>query len=323
MAKLDAELRRARQLLSEAAPSSSPSSGATGVLPIGVGLIAWAAARSLTDQERVLAAVLAHRPCALWLFAPDGPGASFATWTESLRRLWPSAADTSAEPIVVFAQVGSVREALEAVEAGVDVVVAQGADAGGHGSRAGAGIISLVPEIRDALQTKGHATVPLLAAGGVMDGRGVASVLALGADGVVLGTRFLVAREANVSQAQQQAILDASDGGQTTLRTRLFDELRGTTGWPAAYDGRALRNDTVNDWERRHTDGEQADEQKLKEELTHAYQRAAQEGDYRRLVVWAGTGVGLAREIKPAAEIVQEIISECRDVIDKLRERIL
>jgi nitronate monooxygenase len=207
--------------------------------------------------------------------------------------------------------VASVREALDAVKAGVDIIVAQGADAGGHGSKIGAGLTALVPEIRDALPP----SVPLFAAGGVMDGRGLASVLALGADGAVLGTRLLVAKEAAVQPALQRMIVEATDGGQSTLRTRLFDEMRGTTGWPQRYDGRALRNDSVREWE----SGAQGEAQI--ETLRAAYKRAAAEGDYDRLVVWAGAGVGLAREVKPAGEIVQEVVDECRNVVRKLYDK--
>ncbi|ELR12721.1 oxidoreductase, 2nitropropane dioxygenase subfamily protein [Acanthamoeba castellanii str. Neff] len=306
--KLDAELHRARSLLG--APEGQS-------LPIGVGLFAWTSAADPSQARQLLSTILTHRPCALWLFAPAVPGADgFRHWVDAIHQS--SSASSSSSSLspqrpVVFAQVASVREALDAAEAGVDVVVAQGADAGGHGSKAGAGLISLVPEVRDALPP----ALPLLAAGGVMDGRGLAAVLALGADGAALGTRFLASREAAVQPGLQRAIIEASDGGQSTVRTRLFDEMRGTTSWPPAYDGRALRNDTVADWER--SDGSEA----ARDELRAAYRRAADAGDYRRLVVWAGTGVGLARKVQPAGEIVAELVRECDQVVGQLRERVV
>lgn len=226
--KLDSELTRARSLLAE--DGGEEEEGRPKPLPIGVGLIAWAAGKSDAERERLLSGVLAHRPCALWLFAPDKPGAEgFRPWVDATRR----EAQRLSTSVAVFAQVSSVREAMEAADAGVDVIVAQGADAGGHGTKAGAGVISLVPEVKDALTQHGHGSVPLFAAGGVMEGRGFASVLALGADGAVLGTRLLLAEEATLHPSYRQAIIDTSDGGQSTLRTRLFDELRGTTGWPS------------------------------------------------------------------------------------------
>jgi nitronate monooxygenase len=275
-----------------------------------VGLFAW----TKPDQARgLLQTVLAHRPCALWLFAPAAPGVEgFRFWVDAINaESSASAPSLPHDRPAIFAQVSSVREALEAAEAGVDVIVAQGADAGGHGAKAAAGLTSLVPEIRDALPPD----MPLFAAGGVMDGRGLASVQALGADGAALGTRFLASREAGVHPAYQRLIVEARDGGQSTLRTRLFDELRGTTDWPAAYDGRALRNESVREWEAAGGGGSSVDD------LKAAYARAAADRDYGRLVAWAGTGVGLAREVKPAKDIVEDIVRECAQVVQRLHER--
>ncbi|KAL6066213.1 Nitronate monooxygenase [Balamuthia mandrillaris] len=324
MLKLEAELRRARSLLSLEEEPSTP-------LPVGVGLIAWTSARSPSERQQLLSNILSHRPSALWLFAPEeseeeeGGGGGFLSWVNTIHQL---SSSSSSPPPAVFAQVGSVKEALEASEAGVDVVVAQGHDAGGHGRKASAGLTALLPEVRDAFSAhhqqkskeegaKGRG--PLLwAAGGIMDGRGIAAAMALGADGVVLGTRFLVAEEARLPPAHKEAVLKAKDGGRNTTRTRLFDELRSTTGWPAAYDGRALRNEMVRQWEEEGGEPQSNKAERMKEE----YRTAVEEGDYERVVVWAGCGVGLAREVKPAAEIVEELVHDYRNVVRELPEKL-
>ena len=110
------------------------------------------------------------------------------------------------------------------------------ANAGGHGFEKGAGIVSLVPEVHDALARDGFSHIPLVASSGIVDARGVAAALALGAQGVVMGTRFLASEEVIVHPMYQAAVLQAQDGGQVTTRSKLFDELNGPNIWPAAYD---------------------------------------------------------------------------------------
>ncbi len=160
-----------------------------------------------------------------------------------------------------------------------------GNESGGHGFANAAPTASLVLK---ALPLTRAAGIPLLAAGGLATGSHVASVLALGASGAVLGTRFLLTPESLYTDAQRQALLDATDS--STVRTMAFDVARGTLGWPEGVDGRALRNSTVVD----HENGR--DERELKE----LFAKAQTEGDRERMLVWAGTGVGSMNSIKPA-----------------------
>lgn len=129
---------------------------------------------------------------------------------------------------------------------------------------------------------------PVLAAGGLANGAHVASFLTLGADGAVLGTRFLLTPESLYTDAQRQALLSATDS--STVRTMAFDRARGTLAWPKGVNGRALYNATVKDMD----DGLDIDEVKVK------FSKGVAEGDPKRMLVWAGTGVGLMSEIKPA-----------------------
>src|SRR6185312_1205076 len=133
----------------------------------------------------------------------------------------------------IICQVQTLAQAKEAAAAGADIIIAQGRDAGGH-SGTTRGTIGLVPAVVDAV-----APVPVVAAGGIADGRGVAAALALGAVGALIGTRFCATKEALVRPAAKQRILRAK--ARDTVRTRIFDEVVGID-WPAAFNARVLRN---------------------------------------------------------------------------------
>ncbi|BFZ63418.1 hypothetical protein YB2330_004540 [Saitoella coloradoensis] len=286
---VEIELRNARTML-------GARDGDT--VGVGVGFIAWGA-----DPDKVLSPILALKLCAIWVFSTV-PEDDYTPWVNAVDSLTPS----GTPPPKVFAQVGSVASARKAAKQGIDVIVAQSSDAGGHGGSKGCGLTSLVPEILDALRPT-HPHIPVYAAGGLVDGRGLASVMALGAAGGVFGTRFVATDEALPPRELKEVLVRASDGGQSTIRTRVFDDMRGTTGWPMTFDGRALRNKTT-------VDGVTEAENKI------FYKEALEKKDYERLVVWAGTGVGLVKEIKPAGEVVREIWTDCGKVIQGLKARI-
>ena len=280
------QLQHVQDLLRE-----SPISSATpGILPIGLGFLNFAA-----DLDTVLEVLTKYVPAAVWLFAPKEV-ADFVVWSQRIR-------DATAGKTKIWIQIGTVGEALEvAQQCKPDVLVVQGADAGGHGLEQGAGIISLVPEVHDALQAAGLSGISLVAAGGIVEGRGVAAALALGADGVAMGTRFLASKEAQVTNGYQGDIIRSSDGGVSTIRTKIYDELRGTNQWPYWYDGRGIINESFLDVK----DGEVTDENKRK------YAEALEKGDegwgqHGRLTAWAGTGVGLVKRVMPVQAIVEEI----------------
>jgi nitronate monooxygenase len=202
--------------------------------------------------------------------------------------------------------VGSAEEARRAVDAGVDVIVAQGWEAGGR-VWGEVTTLALVPAVVDAVRP-----VPVLAAGGVADGRGLAAVLALGAQAAWVGTRFLLAHEASVHPAWRRHIRDASETG--TLHSTLFDR-----GWPNA-PARTLRNSTVRAWERA---GRPAAPTRPGEDDVVArapdgrrlYRYGADAaaagvtGDVEALALYAGQGAGIVHDVLPAAAIVEELTS--------------
>ncbi len=216
---------------------------------------------------------------------------------------------------LLMMQVGSVEEAMRSVKCGVDIIIAQGWDAGGH-VRGETGTLSLVAEV-----VKAAAPVPVLAAGGISDGRGLAAVLTLGAAGAWIGTRFLASEEASVPPAYIEQILKAN--GDDTVHTTIFDRT-----WPGAPH-RALRNSTYLAWEEsgRPPHGQRPGEGDLLATDSFGYQvqryeaytpSAELDGDIEALALWAGQGVGLVNQIEPAANIVEEIASDARKAIENV-----
>ncbi|KAI6363423.1 hypothetical protein MCOR25_005915 [Pyricularia grisea] len=293
LAELDAELSTARQILG-LQDTNSP-------LPVGIGFICCHEIVDTHFSGRGLADLVAkHRPAAVWLFAPE-PDAGY----DKLARAVREAAAAASYDVKLFAQVGTVADARRAVAAGVDVVVAQGVDAGGHQFAVGSGIVGLVPEVRDMVDEEFPGKeVVVVAAGGIADGRGVAAALALGAEGAVMGTRFLVADEAKTADWQRKMVLETQDGGLNTNKSVFHDQLRGTDSlWPPFYDGRAIVTDSYRD----HRVGVSLEENKKR------FKQAKEAGnDASRGVVWSGSGVGLVRESGPAGEIVKQTRDEAK-----------
>jgi nitronate monooxygenase len=189
-----------------------------------------------------------------------------------------------------------VEAAREAVAAGADFIVAQGSEAGGHGAvRA---TLPLVPAVVDAV-----APVPVLAAGGIADGRGVAAALMLGAHGAMIGTRFSAASESLTHEQAKARIVTAR--AADTDRTRVFDIIRGYGAWPAPYTARAVRNDFFARWH-----GREGDLEAALETERPTFEQAMAEGDCETALVFAGEAVDLIDAIVPAADLVQWIGTE-------------
>lgn len=205
--------------------------------------------------------------------------------------------------------VGSVDEARRAASAGADVIVAQGWEAGGH-VRGLISTLALIPRVVDAV-----APVPVIAAGGIADGRGIAGALALGADGVWMGTRFVVAAEAPTHPVYREGVLAASED-DTVWLVDLF-----SGGWENAPH-RVIRNSTVELWEAAGrpswdtiTDKDEVIARGPSGDIHRYDSRVATkwaEGQIEAMPLWAGQGVGLVTREQPAAEIVRELVDETR-----------
>jgi nitronate monooxygenase len=196
---------------------------------------------------------------------------------------------------LMLCQVQTVEQAKDAVANGADALIAQGAEGGGHGvSR---GTFALVPAVVDAARG-----VPVAAAGGVADGRGLAAALMLGADGVLVGTRFYATQEAMGPQGAKERIVSAS--GDKTIRGILFDIARRNV-WPAPYTGRVLRNEFSERWR-----GREAELMQHQADEAARYDKARNEGDFDTAAVIAGEGVDMISDIPPAREVVDRMVKE-------------
>ncbi len=252
--------------------------GEAGNRPVGCGFITWALDEA---DPGLFDSVLARGPAAVFLSFGDAA---------------PYVARARAAGVPSFVQVQDLAGARAARDAGADVIVAQGSEAGGHG--AARGTMSLVPEVVDAV---GRDAL-VLAAGGIADGRGLAAALMLGADGVLVGTRFWAAEEALVAEGFQRAAVQAT--GDATQRTNLPDVARGLD-WPAPFTIRTLRNAWLREWEKV-PGGPASDEARA------AYAEAVAEGDAERAPAIAGEAVGLIHGVQPAAQIVEAMMQEAR-----------
>ncbi|MEW6322137.1 MAG: nitronate monooxygenase [Acidobacteriota bacterium] len=212
----------------------------------------------------------------------------------------PYVAAAHARGVKVFAQVQTVAQAVRAARAGVDLVIAQGTEGGGH--TGATGTLALVPAVVDAV-----GEVPVVAAGGIADGRGLAAVLMLGAAGAWLGTRFVASHEWGGQAWEQQAVLAAS--ADDTIRTTAFDRVR-QAPFPDGIADRVLRNRFTDEW-----DGRGEEIERRREELAAALDAAKQAGDAGMVDVSAGVAAGLITALEPAADIVRRIVREAEQAL--------
>ena len=240
---------------------------------VGIGFITW----SLAKQPQLLDLALAYQPCAVMLSFGDP-----LPFAQKVR-------DAGAK---LICQVQDLRTARQALRARPDVLVAQGTEAGGHGGTRS--LFALLPAVKAIA-----GDIPVLAAGGVSDRRGAQAAMALGAAGVLLGTRFLAAEESLVPREAKQRVVEAN--GDATLRTTVFDIVRGYD-WPDGITARALRNTFSGTWH--------GNEAALKKDLPQQrkiYTEAVARRDFDTALVFAGEGIDLIDSVLPAAEIVRRI----------------
>lgn len=200
---------------------------------------------------------------------------------------------------VTIHQVTTVAEAERAVAVGVDMLVAQGNEAGGH-----MGPLPLLGFLPAVVAVAGGR--PVLAAGGIVDGRGLAAMLCLGASGVLMGTRFLATPESPISPAYKRAILDTAPG--ETVASGIFD-LLWSFEWPGVQV-RAIRNTLTDRWA-----GHEAELVARLDEIRVAVEHAERADDPTGMALLAGQGAGLIHSIKPAGEIVREVAVEADRVL--------
>lgn len=241
-------------------------------LKFGVGLISWALADEPTLLDRVLRA------------GPTLVSFSFGEPDGYVERCHEA-------NVLVASQVSRPAQLTRALELGVDVLVVQGYEAGGHCDE-----IGLLPLLQEAGEMTNR---PVVAAGGIATGRGLAAILAAGATGAWMGTYFLGAEEALLSASARTRLLAA--GIDSTTRTRAYDETLGHP-WPSPYVGRVVANDFARAWSSSSgTSDAQTDTRAL-------LQDAWDQEDFNIASLYAGQAVGLVRHTRPAAELVQALV---------------
>ena len=257
---------------------------AAGDARVGCGFITWSMAR----DPKLLDQVLAKEPAALML---------------SFGEVEPHASRIKARGIPLICQVQGMKYLREAVDAGADIVVAEGCEAGGHSGYRG--VFTLVPEAADYLAKHSPGTV-LVAAGGVGDGRGLAAALALGADGVLLGTRFVACEESEAPAGFRQAIIRAD--GDATVKSSSVDVVR-KRYWPnPEFVIRVLKNRFVEKW-----DGRQAELERAIEVEFERFWSAFDAGNADDSGVLTGEASGIIHDAPPAAAIIDGMVSQaCR-----------
>jgi nitronate monooxygenase len=202
---------------------------------------------------------------------------------------------------MLICQIQTLAMAKEAADRGADILIAQGTEAGGHGvSR---GLITLLPEVVDAVGGK----IPVVAAGGIADGRGLAAALMLGASGVLMGTRFYATKESAAPQAAKERVRSAT--GDDTLRSIVFDISRRNI-WPAPFTGRCLRNAHADRWF-----GREIELVRHQETEAARYAQARNAGDFDIAAVIAGEASGLIQDIPSAREIVENVVRDASTLL--------
>ena len=269
--------------ISNELPKAAASSGVW-----GAGLVMF----TFDDNPALLDLVLAYRPRLVVLSFGD---------EEQTRRYVKAVHD---ENITVGVQIHDVTQAVAAADAGTDLIIAQGAEAGGHHNDRST--LPLIPAVVDALDR----SVPVAAAGGIADGRGLAAAMALGADGVMIGTRFAAASEALTSPNFRAALLASSSG--SLINTHVFDIVR-SIPWPKQYTARSIANQFTDKW----ADAEN-DLAEHAESLIDEWTAAVAADDATQRALFAGENIDLITGIMPAADIITSLITDAGSILESL-----
>lgn len=254
---------------------------------VGVGFITWALARA----PNMLTEALLQSPFCIFLSFGDAR---------------PFAAEMREAGAKLICQVQLLSQIDEALEAGALAIVVQGTEAGGHGARRST--FPFVPEAVDYLRERSPDTL-LIAAGGIADGRGLAAALMLGADGVLVGTRFWSSAEALTPSSHTDKAIRVT--GDATVRTRALDALRGVP-WPEEFSFRFLKNQLADQWIDREAEALHAPGC-----LAEEYRQACVQNDLETMAVVCGEAVGLIKDRPPAAALVRSMVSEAADLLRK------
>jgi NAD(P)H-dependent flavin oxidoreductase YrpB (nitropropane dioxygenase family) len=264
--RVEAEVRRARELTTK---------------PIGVNLL-------LFGNEALIEPVLELEPAVF--------STAWARDDQDLKAIFGRAHERGAK---VMHMVTTLRDAVAAVEAGADVVVAQGTEGGGHVGEVGTAV--LVRQVAKAIPP-----VPVLAAGGLADGAGLVAALALGADGILMGTRFIATDEAAFDQFDKEGLV--ASGSEDTIVTSVPDTFSGRD-WPGAWS-RGPRTRFVEEWL-----GREPELRRRRTEVRERLRAAKERGDRDYWLMWFGQSAGLVDDVRAAGDVVRETVAEAESIL--------
>ncbi|KMT01535.1 hypothetical protein BVRB_9g215380 [Beta vulgaris subsp. vulgaris] len=263
--------------------------------PFGVGVVI------AFPQEENLKAIIEEKVAVLQLY-----------WGEVSEELVRRAHDAG---VKVVPQVGNIEAARRAINVGVDAIIVQGREAGGHviGQE---GLVALVPRVVDLV---GERDIPVIAAGGIVDARGCVAALALGARGVALGTRFLATEESYAHPVYKRKLIEYSE----TEYTNVFGRAR----WPGAPQ-RVLLTPFFSDWRSLPENEDEKNQPVIGRSIIHGVEKEVKRfagtvpnksatGDIECMAMYAGQGVGLIKDILPAGEVVKKIVKEAQLLIQQ------
>ncbi|KAK9815610.1 hypothetical protein WJX72_006766 [[Myrmecia] bisecta] len=293
--QLASEWTKAQGLLADDADSAHSA--------IGIGLLNFIN----NTRPEILLAAIDCRPRAIWL--------SFGEYAGAATRIKEAG-------IKLVCQVQSLEQAVEAVERGADVIVVQGSESGGHGA-SHAALFCLVPEavdvVAEACAERGISPViPVAAAGGIADGRQIAAALALGATGVVVGTRLVATPESTYHDKYKELYVQAASDAHaqpSTLRTTVYDEIDGRP-WPKGVDGRYIRN-TFTEQHAPLTPLPQQERDRFRDVIKAANSAAAFDGNIASSL--AGQGLGFIAKVEPAEQVITRLVNDARAQLASLR----
>ena len=276
--------------------------------PLCLGFIGHSSMKDIAAWERLEKALEMHRPSVVQFFAPA------VMMRQDIQESNVQLAQRYGAK--VLAQVCSVSEAKQALAAGADAIIAQGSEAGGHGVRKdqGNGTLPLAARIVSI-----SGSIPVIAAGGIVDGRGLVSALALGCDGVVLGTRLWASKESLGHDSFKECLV-AADSGDEVIRTNCIDQIvnsYSTIPWPRPYDSVGmLRNQTSLQWDSKASELQAA--VVADEMIATDYKSAMCNGDHTIAAVLCGEGVGDIDAIESVHDIIYRIDHDAKDIIAKM-----
>lgn len=253
---------------------------------VGCGFITW----SMAQDTYLLDMAIDQNPVAMMLSFSDPA---------------PFADKITNAGIPLICQIQTLAHAQRAVACGASVIVAQGTEAGGHGMTTRSSM-PFIPAVADYLRANAPDCM-LLAAGGIADGRGLAASLMLGADGVLMGTRFWATREAEIHEAAKARVLEAD--GDNTIRTTVYDIIR-EKAWPRDYTGRLMMNAFIQNWH-----GREDELRSCQPERRIAFEHAYATGDYDTANVTVGEAIGLIHDLPGGAELTERIGTEAARII--------